>query len=156
MPELSSRYLAALFALCVAQGCGSDQMSSNEERLAAAREVIASHESYAKAGDLDGIMTNVHPDVVVLTADVPLLVGPEAFRDFYEQLLSMGEWDFSHDYRGQNVVGNVVELFGLARGTLTSPDGAASPFENNFVLQLRPGPDGVLKVWRASFAPSAP
>jgi ketosteroid isomerase-like protein len=127
-----------------------------EERVAAARAVIASHESFAKAGALDGIMTNVHPDVVVLTAGVPLLVGSEAFRDFYQELLSMGEWDFGHDYRGGNVVGDVVELFGLARGTLTLPDGAASPFENNFILQLRPGPDGALKVWRGAFAPSAP
>lgn len=126
------------------------------QRFAEARKVIASHEGYAKTGDLDGIMSNVHPDVVVLTSGAPLLVGPEAFRDFYELLLSMGAWDFSHDYQGRNVVGDVVELFGLARGTLTSPDGAVTPFENNFVLQLRPGPDGALKVWRGAFAPSAP
>jgi len=126
------------------------------ELVAAAKQVVASHEDYARAGDLDGVMTNVHPDVIVLTSGVPLLVGTEAFRAFYAQLLSMGRWDFSHDYAGEEVLGELVELSGLARGTLTSSDGTASPFANNFLIQLRPGADGRLKIWRASFASSTP
>lgn len=43
--------------------------------------MIASHEEYAKASDLDGVMSNVDPDVLVLTDGAPLVVG-SASPDF--------------------------------------------------------------------------
>lgn len=119
-----------------------------------AKAVIASHEDYAGAGDLAGVMTNVHPDVLVLTAGAPLIRGAAAFREFYAGLLSAGAWDFTHDYHGSGVVGDVVELFGVASGSMTPHGGTAAPFANNFHLQLRRDESGRLKVWRASFAPT--
>ncbi len=138
----------------LAAGCSGDT-ATDSQLVEEAKAVIASHEDYAEAGDLEGVMTNVHPGVLVLTVDAPLVVGAEAFREFYAGLLSMGTWRFTHDYEGENVIEGVVELFGVARGTLTLPDGSAVPFANNFLLQLRRGEDGTLKVWRASFAPTA-
>lgn len=129
--------------------------TSDAEFVAEARAVIASHEDYARAGDLEGVMTNVHHDVLVLTTDAPLVRGGDAFRELYAGLLSAGAWDFTHDYHGAGVVGEVVELFGVATGTMRPPGGAAAPFANNFLLQLRRDESGRLKVWRASFAPTA-
>lgn len=135
-------------------GCAADT-PTRADSVDEAQAVIASHEEYAKAGDLDGVMSNVDPDILVLTAGAPLVVGADRFREFYADLFSMGAWDFVHDYHGGEAVGDLVQLFGVARGTLTPPEGAAAPFANNFLLQLRRGDDGRLKVWRAAFAPAA-
>lgn len=153
MTAVSLRVLALLSVASVSVGCATDA-PSRTDLVEEAKTVIASHEDYAKAGDLDGVMSNVAPDVLVLTNGTPLVVGAEAFHELYAGLFSMGAWDFTHEYQGGEVVGDIVELFGVARGTLTPPEGTAVPFTNNFLLQLRRGEDGRLKVWRAAFAPT--
>jgi ketosteroid isomerase-like protein len=139
----------------VANASPPREADANARLIEEARDVIASHEDYARAGNLEGVMTNVHPDVLVLTADAPLVRGADAFRELYAGLFSAGAWDFTHEYHGAGAVGDVVELFGVANGTMTPPGGGATPFANNFHLQLRRDESGRLKVWRASFAPTA-
>ncbi len=121
-----------------------------------AKAVIASHEQYCRAADLENVMTNIAGDIVVLAADAPLVQGAEAFREFYTELFRMGHWDFGHDYSGAEVIGDMVFLHGVAPGTFTTRDGVATEFRNNFIHVLRPGQDGALRVWRAAFAPASP
>lgn len=121
-----------------------------------ARAVITSHEQYARAGDLDGVMTNIAEDVVLLAGGTPLVEGTEAFREYYAGLFRMGCWDFDHDYRGGEIVGDTVFLHGVAEGTLTSEEGVVTKLANNFIHVLRLGNDGRLRVWRAAFAPASP
>ena len=123
--------------------------------IAAAQDVIRSHEQFAKASNLDGVMSNVADDIVLLAPGMPLVQGATAFRDTYRGFFEMGQWDFRHDYTGTAVAGDAVILHGVARGTLTPAGGQPGPFANNFILMLKPGPDGRFKVWRAAFAPSA-
>ncbi len=124
-----------------------------ETAIAAAKAVIRSHEEFAGAGDLPGVMSNIADDVVLLTAGAPLVQGAQAFEAFYAQLLAMGRWLFGHDYHGAEIVGDTVFLHGVAKGSLTAAD-AATDFANNFLHVLRPGSDGRLRVWRAAFAPA--
>ena len=126
------------------------------DAVAGAKDVIRSHEQFAKAGDLDGVLSNVADDIVLLTPGAPLVQGTAAFRDMYRALFEMGQWDFTHHYDGAAVAGDVIVLHGVARGTLTPAGGQPSAFANNFMLILKPGPDGRFKVWRGAFAPSAP
>ena len=129
-------------------------MTHDASAVDEAKAVMASHEQFAKAGDLDGIMTNVADDIVMLTPDAPLVQGSDAFRKFYAGLLGLGRWDFGHDYEGAAVVSDTVLLHGIARGTLTLNDGDTTPLANNFLLVLRRQADGKLRVWRGAFAPS--
>ncbi len=129
-------------------------MTHDASAVDEAKAVIASHEQFAKAGDLDGIMTNVADDVVMLAPDAPLVQGGDAFREFYTGLLRLGQWDFGHDYEGAEVVDDTVLLHGIARGTLTLNDGDTTPLANNFLLVLRRQADGRLRFWRGAFAPS--
>ncbi len=129
-------------------------MTHDASAVDEAKAVMASHEQFAKAGDLDGIMTNVADDVVMLAPDAPLVQGSDAFREFYTGLLGLGQWDFGHDYEGAEVVGDTVLLHGVARGTLTLNDGDTTALANNFLLVLRRQADGKLRVWRGAFAPS--
>ncbi len=129
-------------------------MTHDASAIDEAKTVIASHEQFAKAGDLDGIMTNVADDVVMLAPDAPLVQGRDAFREFYTGLLGLGQWDFGHDYEGTEVVDDTVLLHGIARGTLTLNDGDTTPLANNFLLVLRRQADGRLRFWRGAFAPS--
>lgn len=121
-----------------------------------AKAVIQTHEEYARHGDLELVMTNVDPDIVLVAADSALVRGEDSFRAFYDGLLSMGQWDFTHDYEGADVIGALVFLHGVAPGTFKPNDGPASDFRNNFLHVLRPGEDGRLRIWRAAFAPAAP
>lgn len=126
------------------------------DAVKAAKDVIASHERLAAAANLDGLMTNVADDVVALIPESPLVRGKPAFREMYKGFFALGRWQFSHDYEGAEVSGDVVTLHGVARGTLTPAGGTAAPFANNFLLLLKKQPDGKFRFWRITFAESAP
>ena len=122
--------------------------------VAEAKAVIRSHEEFAMAGDLDGVLTNVADDIVVLAGGVPLVEGRDAFREFYRAIVDMGEQDFGHDYSGAEAIGDLVVLHGISRGTITH-GAEVIPFENNFIHTLRRGDDGRFRIWRAAFAPAS-
>ena len=145
------KFLFCTIALLIS----SNSMAS--DAVAEAKEVVTSHEHYAMAGDLDGVMSNTADDIVVLAAGAPLIEGKSAFREFYAGLMALGDQEFGHDYTGEEAIGeDLVVLHGVSRGSFTSADGAVSRFSNNFVHVLRRGNDGKFKIWRASFAPDSP
>lgn len=146
------RTLVAFFILII-QGCAVEQ--TIDSAVQDAKSMIESHEQYAKAADLDMIMTNVSEDVVVLVPGIPLVEGKKAFREFYDGLLKMGNLDFDHDYHGSEVIGNTVVLHGVANGSITPKDSESNEFANNFVLVLKYDSDGKIKFWRVAFASSS-
>ena len=148
----------ALPVLCLAGSILSCQTTSSGPGNAVdlAKSVVRSHEQFARSGDLDGILSNVAEDVVVLSANAPLVKGKAAFREMYAGLLKAGTFDFGHDYEGSEVVGDTVILHGVARGTFTPVGAAPSRFANNFMLALKRQPGGKFQFWRIAFAPSEP
>jgi len=152
------RFVLPAFALTVLAACQPAATELTEEQKAVALEqakaVVASHEEFVRTGDLDAIIGNMADDVVALAPDAPLGVGRDAMRQLYEGMLSMGVWDFTHDYDGSAVVGDLVVLHGVARGSLTPEGGVRSEFANNFILTLRKEVDGRYRFWRAAFAPN--
>lgn len=127
---------------------------SPSDPITEAKEVIRSHEEYAMAGDLDGVLSNMAEDIVALAGGSPLVEGIEAFRDFYSEILAIGDVEFGHDYSGGVTVGDLVILHGVSRGSFSTKEGEEIPVENNFIHTLRRGSDGRLKVWRVAFAPA--
>lgn len=125
-----------------------------EDRIKAAKAVLASHEENLLQGDVDAIMSNMADDVVIVAPGSPPLEGREACRAMYVGLLEMGSWDLGHDYGGAVVDGSSVLLHGVARGVHTPPDGDARDVANSFLLAVRPDATGRLKLWRAAFGPS--
>jgi ketosteroid isomerase-like protein len=125
-------------------------MSAIEE----AKRVIESHERFAAAQDMEGILSNMAEDAIFLAPDMALVEGHQGIRAPYDALFAMGTWQFGHDYSGASEIGDLVLLHGVARGTLIPKAGDASPFANNFMITLRRQPSGRLLVWRAAFAPS--
>jgi len=127
------------------------------DAISEAKTVVSSHEALAMAGDLDGVMSNIADDVVILAYGVPLVEGESAFRDFYAGLMAAGQMKFGHDYTGAETISDdLVVLRGVSRGTMTTNDGDVSEFSNNFIHLLRRGGDGKFKMWRAAFAPDSP
>jgi ketosteroid isomerase-like protein len=120
-----------------------------------AKSVIQSHERFAGTGDLDGVMSNVADDIVVLADEIPLIKGRTAFREFYGGFMRAGTFDLRHDYEGAEVVGNTVLLHGVARGNFVPSNGRPVPFANNFILVLKRQPNSRFQFWRIAFAPSA-
>ena len=140
----------ALVLLCLVLAC------ANRNPAQDAKDMLKSHEEFAKAADLDGVMTNVADDVIALVPGIPLVDGKEAFKEFYAGLLAMASLDeFVHNCHGIEVVGNTVVLHGIANGTQTSQDGTSTEFANNFILVLKYQPDGKIKFWRVAFAPNS-
>ncbi len=119
-----------------------------------AKAVIRSHEEYMAAGDLDAVMTNMAEDVVMVAPDSPLIEGKDAMRAIYTSFIAMGQWEFGHDYSGAEAIGDLVMLHGIARGSLTPPEGDPVPLANNFMLTVRRDDTGTFRLWRGAFAPS--
>jgi steroid delta-isomerase-like uncharacterized protein len=136
---------------------GSRGDSIQSDVISEAKGIVSSHEKFAMSGNLEGVMSNVADDIVVLAAGVPLIIGTAAFQDFYAGLMASGTQDFGHDYTGGEAIGaNVVVLHGISRGTLTTNDDLISEFSNNFIHALRRTEDGKFKLWRATIAPDSP
>lgn len=123
------------------------------EAVEKAKAVIASHEKFTRTCDLAGILSNVADDIVLLAPNVPLISGISEFERMYSDLIDMGTWDFTHEYKGSSVVDNVVILHGVARGTFTPASGDSEPILNNFLLALR-WDWASFKVWRGGFGPA--
>ena len=143
----SGGFLAALGTVSVASSSGSDIVES-------AKAVIRDHELKANGGKLNEIVSNFSEDIVLFAPGAELVQGIESFRTFYQSLLEMGEWEFKHDYSGHDVQGESVIVYGVAHGTLRTPETEPTPFANNFLLVLRPE-NGHFKIWRGAFAPNA-
>ena len=125
--------------------------------ISEAKDVVTSHESIAMAGNLDGVMSNIADDIVVLAYGFPLVDGKAAFRDFYAGMMAGGRMKFGHDYTGDDVIADdLVLLRGVSRGAMTTHEGHVSEFSNNFVHILKKGINGSFKLWRAAFAPDSP
>jgi len=148
----SSVVLTPVFLLGCLSACAPNAPVP-EDLIASAKDVIASHEREAMAGNLEGVVGNAAQDIVVLAGGAPLVQGRDAFREFYGPLLAAGSVEFTHDYAGASVVGDAVVLHGVASGTLTPPEGPPTPMVNNFVIVVKPDENGVMKLWRAAFAP---
>ena len=125
---------------------------SSSDPIAEAKAVVRSHEEYAMAGDLDGVLSNIAEDIVLLAGGSPLVEGLESFRGFYAEILAIGDVEFGHDYSGGVTVGELVILHGVSRGAFSTEEGEEIPFENNFIHTLRRGSDGRFMIWRAAFA----
>jgi len=85
----------------------------------------------------------------------PLIKGKAALRTLYGAVLSTGKTKFTHEYQGADIVGDAVILYGVGKGTVTNPDSSVDRFDNNFILILKYGPDGKMKIWRGAFGPSS-
>jgi ketosteroid isomerase-like protein len=99
-------------------------------------------------------MSNMADDIVLLAPDSPLIEGKDALRVAYASFISMGRWEFGHDYAGAEVFGDFVMLHGIARGRMTPAEGEPVPVANNFMLTLRRDGSGRFRMWRGAFAPS--
>jgi ketosteroid isomerase-like protein len=131
-------------------------MSPNEvPPIDQAKDVIAEHERSSRLGDLNGVMTNMADDVVVLVYGVPLVEGKAAVREFYAGYFKAGSLEFGHEYEGAEVVADTVVLHGVARGRFTPHGGQPSTFANNFILVLKKQPDSKYRFWRIAAASSS-
>ena len=141
--------LSILLLCFLVLGCSSRQ--SVEE----AKAVVKSHEESAKAGNLEGVVGNMAEDVVGMVPDMPLIKGKDAFRVFYANAFKMGKMEFTHEYHGAEVEGDIVILYGFAQGTLTRPDTTMVPMANNFLMVLKADSDTTMKIWRMAYVPTA-
>jgi len=141
--------LSLLLLSCLLLGCATRHPVED------AKSVAKSHEDFAKAGNLDGVLSNFADDFVGLVPGMPLVKGKDAARKFYGGVLSTSKSEFVHEYDGAEIVGDAVILHGIAKGTLTKPDSSVAPFANNFIMVLKYQSDGRMKFWRVAFAPSS-
>lgn len=141
--------LAVLTASCATAAAVPDASPVDEARL-----VVESHERFARAGDLDAIMSNIADDIVMLVPNMPLVQGRVAFREYYASLLKTGRFDFAHMYAGAATAGDTVVLHGTARGTFTPNGAAPDRFMNNFILVLQKQADGKYRFLRIASASS--
>ena len=127
---------------------------TEQELIASAKSTIADHEKRVEEGDLANITSNMADDVVLLAANMPLVLGLESCKFWYQEILTMGTWHFRHHYDGADAVGDTVQLYGIAKGELTPHVGEIEEFANNFIITTKQI-DGRMRIWRAAFAPAS-
>jgi ketosteroid isomerase-like protein len=147
--------LVAVFVLVEGISACRPSAPLTGDPVASARAVLSSHEQAVKAADLDAIVANAAEDIVVMVPGAPLMEGRDAVRQFYTQFLATGSTEFQHHFAGEQVVGQAVVVHGVAQGTTTGADGTVTPFENNFMMVLKPDAAGQMKIWRVAFAPTS-
>ena len=126
------------------------------DAIDAAKAVIATHEDFVHANDLESIMSNFAEDVVIVAAGMPPVEGAGAVRELYTAMLGAGRYeDFTHDYIGAAVEGDTVVLHGIATFNLIPKEGEALSGANGFLIVAKPDKGGAYRFWRVAFAPAS-
>jgi ketosteroid isomerase-like protein len=147
--------LVVAVGMALAFGCARVGLSADSaEAVKRAKAVVKSHEGFVESADLDGVLSNAADDIVVLAPTALLAVGKAAVRSMYATIFQAGNMRFEHQYQGAVVIGELVVLHGVAKGTLTPAQGQAAVFANDFILTLRKGADGKYRFWRVAFGPA--
>lgn len=103
-------------------------------------------DAYAK-GDIDAMMRYLHPDVVIVFPDGSILKGPQAFRDYYQRMMTAPNHrvvSYSADPKVESrTVHNDVGLsYGYMNDRYVLNDGRSFALNSRFTVTVFKSPDG--------------
>lgn len=143
----------SLVFLCLVVSACATTNAPHDSWIDEAKAVIQSHESFARTGDLAGIMTNVAEDVVVLAPETPLIKGKSAFRELYAGFLKGGT-------STSGMTTKALKSSAIPSYFTGSPEGGSSqrrasqPHSLTTSSWYSSQPTGRFQFWRIAFGPS--
>lgn len=106
----------------------------------------AMKDAYAK-GDIDGMMRYLHPDVVIVFPDGSVLKGPQAFRDYYQRMMTapnhrVVSYSADPQVESRTVHNDVGLSYGNMNDRYVLNDGRSFALNSRFTVTVFRSPDG--------------
>ena len=106
----------------------------------------AMKDAYAK-GDVDTMMHYLHPDVVIIFPDGSILKGPQAFRDYYERMMTstnhrVVSYSADPQVESRTVHNDVGLSYGYMNDRYVLNDGRSFALNSRFSVTVFKSPDG--------------
>lgn len=146
----ASRYLSALLILWATAVDAEVVLEGSEEDIAAIGAVFERWGEARDAGDIDGILSVHHPEMLIMTRNRALYRGHAGVRDFYTRHYGSGsERQLLSDVMEMRVVGDLALVIGrfLVLDTHVEDPGY-------YLILLRRDPDGAWLIYRDIDTPS--
>jgi ketosteroid isomerase-like protein len=103
-------------------------------------------DAYVK-GDIDAMMRYLHPDVVVVFPDGSILKGPQAFRNYYERMMTapnhrVVSYSADPQVESRTVHNDVGLSYGYMNDRYVLNDGRSFSLNSRFTVTVFKSPDG--------------
>ncbi|KPK58130.1 MAG: hypothetical protein AMS21_10820 [Gemmatimonas sp. SG8_38_2] len=146
---------AAAIAITCSQAAQKSATTTADDMTAVAR-MVSSIDTYAADADIEGFLTYVADDAVMLPPGEPAVVGKNAIREWYTVFYENFNNDMTHESLEVDAFGDIIIARGNATGAVTPKAGGAPiPFNNKYLFVIKRQADGSLQVWRAAFNENA-
>ena len=145
----------AAIAITCSQAAQKSATTTADDMTAVAR-MVSSIDTYAADADIEGFLTYVADDAVMLPPGEPAVVGKNAIREWYTVFYENFNNDMTHESLEVDAFGDIIIARGNATGAVTPKAGGAPiPFNNKYLFVIKRQADGSLQVWRAAFNENA-
>jgi ketosteroid isomerase-like protein len=119
----------------------ADASTSGLDHLRAAMK-----DAYAK-NDIDAIMRYLHPDVVIVFPDGSILKGPQAFRDYYQRMMTapnhrVVSYSADPQVESRTVHNDVGLSYGYMNDRYVLNNGRSFALNSRFTVTVFKSPDG--------------
>lgn len=106
----------------------------------------AMKDAYIK-GDIDGMMRYLHPDIVIVFPDGSILKGPQAFRDYYQRMMTapnhrVASYSADPQVESRTVHNDVGLSYGYMNDRYVLNDGRSFALNSRFTVTVFRSPDG--------------
>jgi ketosteroid isomerase-like protein len=106
----------------------------------------AMKDAYAR-GDVDSMTHYLHPDVVIIFPDGSILKGPQAFRDYYERMMTapnhrVVSYSADPEVESRTVHNDVGLSYGYMNDRYVLNDGKSFALNSRFTVTVFKSPDG--------------
>ncbi len=106
----------------------------------------AMKDAYAK-GDIDAMMRYLHPDVVIIFPDGSILKGKQAFRDYYQRMMTapnhqVVSYSADPQVESRTVHNDVGLSYGYMNDRYVLRDGRSFALNSRFTVTVFRSPDG--------------
>jgi ketosteroid isomerase-like protein len=102
--------------------------------------------AYAK-GDIEGMIRYLHPDIVIVFPDGSILKGPQAFRDYYQRMMTapnhrVVSYSADPQVESRTVHNDVGLSYGYMNDRYVLNDGRSFDLNSRFTVTVFRSPDG--------------
>jgi ketosteroid isomerase-like protein len=145
---LCSMLLTMLVVIVSAQSAANPAMEPAPDTSTAGLDHLraAMKDAYAK-GDMDSMMRFLHPDIVIVFPDGSILKGPQAFRDYYERMMTapnhrVVSYSADPQVESRTVHNDVGLSYGYMNDRYVLNDGRSFALNSRFTVTVFRSPDG--------------
>jgi ketosteroid isomerase-like protein len=140
--------LTMVVAVVSAQSAGNAPTEPTTDVSTAGLDHLRSamKDAYAK-GDIEGMMRYLHPDIVIVFPDGSILKGPQAFRDYYQRMMTapnhrVVSYSADPQVESRTVHNDVGLSYGYMNDRYVLNDGSSFTLNSRFTVTVFRSPDG--------------